>query len=674
MGADVRPPIVSPPLMPLSSFGHNDRVHPIPTREVPFLVCPHCGARAGLDGANCAQCGWCVPNAPVTLAVLTPAPEANPGAAGPPGGAANRDAFVTRPDDPDETRAAPAPQSSRQLGPLPSSAALLRPGDPFGPRYRILRVLGTGGMGIVYHAWDQELGEAVALKLIRSEISTDPVMAKELETRFKRELLLARKVSHRNVVRIHDIGEVQGTKYISMSFVEGRDLATTLKTTGHLPVDRVVHFIKQLAAGLHEAHQAGVIHWDLKPANIMIEGNDLLIMDFGIARSAVSPIDGKTGTAVKSSSRNALMTGATIQGAIVGTMAYMSPEQAKGQPADERSDTYSLGMVMRDMLVGIRKMDNPTDAVSELMARIEHPPKSVQSIDPAIPDDVDRIVTRCLQPDAAARFRSVQELLTALNSLDAELKPVPKARPVNRVFVAALVLVALAVPAGTWWLTRPPPPPVVHEPVSVVIADFQDGTGDPTFDQTLEPMLKIALEDAGFITAFDRTTIRRSLGVRPPDSLDERAAQEIALKQGLGVVMSGALQRQGSGYVVSARAIHAVTGNVIATVRDTASNKTQVLAVATSLASDVRKALGDDASDSDRRFAMETLSATSIEVVREYAAAAEAMSSSKFELALQRFAKAVALDPKLASATRGWRSRRAISTASRMPRSTSRRR
>jgi len=122
-----------------------------------------------------------VPNAPVTLAVLTPAPEANPGAAGPPGGAANRDAFVTRPDDPDETRAAPAPQSSRQLGPLPSSAALLRPGDPFGPRYRILRVLGTGGMGIVYHAWDQELGEAVALKLIRSEISTDPVMAKELE-------------------------------------------------------------------------------------------------------------------------------------------------------------------------------------------------------------------------------------------------------------------------------------------------------------------------------------------------------------------------------------------------------------------------------------------------------------------------------------------------------------
>lgn len=499
-------------------------------------------------------------------------------------------------------------------------------------------------MGVVYHAWDQELCEAVALKLIRPEITSDAAMAKELEARFKRELLLARKVSHRNVVRIHDIGEVEGTKYISMSFVEGRDLATTLKTTGHLPVDRVVHFVKQLAAGLQEAHQAGVIHRDLKPANIMVEGNDLLIMDFGIARSALSPIEGQPG-GVRSWSRNALTTGHTMQGAIVGTMAYMSPEQATGQPADERSDIYSLGLVMRDMLVGMRRLGDPTEAVNELMGRIKQAPKSVQSIDPTMPDDVARIVTKCLQPDAAARFQSVAELLTALHSVDGELKPVSRPRPVNKVLVAVLAVVAIVVPAATWWLTRTPAPAVPHDPVSVVIADFNNGTGDPTFDQTLEPMLKIALEDAGFITAFDRTAIRRNLGVRPPESLDERAAQEIAVKQGLGVVVSGAILRKGGQYEVSARAVHAVTGNVLAESSDTASNKTQVLAAATSLASEIREALGDETSEEDRRFAMETLSATSIEVVREYAAAAQAMSDARYELALQHFAKSVELDP-----------------------------
>lgn len=499
-------------------------------------------------------------------------------------------------------------------------------------------------MGVVYHAWDQELCEAVALKLIRPEITSDAAMAKELEARFKRELLLARKVSHRNVVRIHDIGEVEGTKYISMSFVEGRDLATTLKTTGHLPVDRVVHFVKQLAAGLQEAHQAGVIHRDLKPANIMVEGNDLLIMDFGIARSALSPIEGQPG-GVRSWSRNALTTGHTMQGAIVGTMAYMSPEQATGQPADERSDIYSLGLVMRDMLVGMRRLGDPTEAVNELMGRIKQAPKSVQSIDLTMPDDVARIVTKCLQPDAAARFQSVAELLTALHSVDGELKPVSRPRPVNKVLVAVLAVVAIVVPAATWWLTRTPAPAAPHDPVSVVIADFNNGTGDPTFDQTLEPMLKIALEDAGFITAFDRTAIRRNLGVRPPESLDERAAQEIAVKQGLGVVVSGAILRKGGQYEVSARAVHAVTGNVLAESSDTASNKTQVLAAATSLASEIREALGDETSEEDRRFAMETLSATSIEVVREYAAAAQAMSDARYELALQHFAKSVELDP-----------------------------
>ena len=583
----------------------------------------------------------------MTVATLTPTPDTAVPAVERPSSTGQDETHLSdtathRPIDPDETRAVqshPASFSTR------SAAVPLAPGEAFGPRYRILRVLGAGGMGIVYHAWDQELGEAVALKLIRPEVTANPAMATELETRFKRELLLARKVSHRNVVRIHDIGDVEGMKYISMSFVHGLDLATTLKTTGHLPVDRVLHFIKQLAAGLQEAHQAGVIHRDLKPANIMVEGNDLVIMDFGIARSVLSPIESKPG-GVKNWSRNALTTGHTMQGAIVGTVAYMSPEQAKGEPADERSDIYSLGLVMRDMLVGIRRLEDPTAAVNELLARMEHSPESVQSTDPTIPDDVAKTVTKCLQPDPAARYQSVAELLAALNSLKAEMKPGVTARPLNKGLVAALVLLAIAVPAGTWWLTRTPPPAAQRDPVSVVIADFQNGTGDPTFDQTLEPMLKLALEDAGFITAFDRTAIRRSLGVRPPESLNEGAAQEIAVKQGLGVVVAGTILRKDSTYEVTAKAVYAVTGNVLAEASESAANKTEVLGAATKLASTIREALGDPTSEDDRRFAMETLSATSIEVVREYAAAAKAMSDAKYELALQHFAKSVELDPK----------------------------
>ena len=614
------------------------------------MVCPHCGASAGVPGANCAQCGRRVPESAVTLATLTPTPQTEGVPAPEPAASDPDETHLEDPDrtrfgDPESTRAAHLPHST----PPPRArlaGAPFGPGDAFGPRYRILRVLGAGGMGIVYHAWDQELGEAVALKLIRSEVTSDPVMARELEARFKRELLLARKVSHRNVVRIHDIGEVEGTKYISMTFVEGRDLATTLRTTGHLPVDRVVHFVKQLAAGLQEAHQAGVIHRDLKPANIMLEGNDLLIMDFGIARSAVSPIEGKAGAGgVRAWTRNALTTGQTMQGAIVGTMAYMSPEQAKGQAADERSDIYSLGLVMRDMLVGMRRLDDPTEAINELMSRIEQAPKSVQTIDPTIPDDVARVVTRCLQPDPAARYQSVGELLAALDAVKTDPKAVTKTRPLNKALLAALVLSAVAVPVLTWWLTRPPAVAAPREPVSLVIADFQNTTGDPAFDQTLEPMLKLALEDAGFITAFDRTAIRRSLGVRPPESLDERTAQEIAVKQGLGVVVAGGIALKGSEYQVSAKAVHAVTGNVIAQASDTASSKTDVLAAATSLASEIREGLGEEVSEKDRRFVRETLSATTIDVVREYAAAAQAMSDAKYELALKHFAKSVEMEP-----------------------------
>ena len=268
-------------------------------------------------------------------------------------------------------------------------------------------------------------------------------------------------------------------------------------------------------------------------------------------------------------------------------------------------------------------------------------------MDASLPETLDAIVWKCTQIDPAARYQTTSELCAALARLDDQGQMLPEPKRLTWRLVAAGLVMLAVLTSGAVWLTRlmSPAPAVEHEPVSVVIADVRNGTGDATFDGTLEPMLKIALEDAGFVTAFDRNAIRRSLGVVPPNILDERAAQEIAVKQGLGVVLSGSLASRGGRDQVSLKAIQAVTGNVIANVRRNAADKTQVLRVATNLATSVRRALGDETPDSDKRFAMETLSATSLEVVRAYAAAAEAMSRSKFAEARDHFSKSIALDP-----------------------------
>jgi tetratricopeptide (TPR) repeat protein len=542
----------------------------------------------------------------------------------------------------------------------------LEEGQKFSPRYHIIKLLGIGGMGAVYQAWDAELSVAVALKVIRPEVSQDPFAAREIERRFKQELLLARQVTHKNVVRIFDLGEIDGIKYITMSYIQGTDLATTLRGSGHLPVSTVMPLARQIVEGLKAAHEAGVVHRDLKPANIMIEGEHAIVMDFGIARST-----SQGGAVPSASAAGALLApevakvvldeemtqaAGTVAGAVVGTVEYMAPEQARGQQVDQRADIYAFGLILYDLLVGRRRAEHAPSAVAELRTRMEQAPPTTRSLIPEIPEALDQLVSRCVEPDPAKRFQTTDELATALGRLDDEGKPLP----IHRVFGMRVAVAALGVfmmlLVGTWWFSRGPGLPVQHDPVSVLIADFQNTTGDQTFDRTLEPMLKLALEGAGFISAYSRSDISRALGVQPreiPDTLNEVAAREIAVKQGLGVVLSGSVSRQGNGYGVSVKAAQAVTGDVITSAEDRASTKDRVLAVATDLATTVREALGDDTSDSAQRFAMETLSATSLDVVREYAAAMGALSDNKPEDARQRFQKALDRDPNFGLAYAG---------------------
>jgi serine/threonine protein kinase/tetratricopeptide (TPR) repeat protein len=521
-------------------------------------------------------------------------------------------------------------------------------GLPFGPRYHIIRVLGIGGMGAVYQAWDAELLVAVAVKVIRPEVAADPDAAVEIERRFKRELLLARQVTHPNVVRIHDLGEVNGIKYITMPYIEGADLATILKEHTKLPVPRALRIARGVVSALVSAHAAGVVHRDLKPANIMVgAGDEPMLMDFGIARSADGPEPLTAGVRPADLTRTAVHAASkTMAGAIVGTVAYMAPEQARGEPVDQRADIYAFGLIMYDMLVG-RRTGHAVSAIDELQARMQAAPPPPRSIDPTIPEPLDAIIRRCLEPDASKRFQKTVELEHALARLDDNGKPLPIMRRLSRRgLVAAAVVIGLALGATYYIAKTIATPDAPHDPVSVVIADLQNNTQDPTFNGTLEQTLRRGLESASFISAYDRSRIRVALGVQPPDRLDETAARELAVKQGLGIVLSGSIDPRGNGYEISVKAVETMTGNVVLTTSERASSKDEVLGKTTTLMAAVRRELGDNTSRSDQLFAMRSLSTSSLAVVSQYAAAVEAQAKGNFEDARQRYLKAVELDPQ----------------------------
>jgi eukaryotic-like serine/threonine-protein kinase len=554
----------------------------------------------------------------------------------------------------------PPPVSGRREeksgGPAPSvrgsSQEPIEIGHSFGTRYHIISLLGVGGMGAVYRAWDAELGVAVALKVVRPEIAADPVASSEIERRFKRELLLARQVTHPNVVRIHDLGEVNGIKYITMPFIDGADLSTILKDQTKLPVDRVLRMARGMVSGLVAAHGAGVIHRDLKPANIMIgQGDEPTIMDFGIARSAGAPgLAPNVGSAILSGKIGrtaAIAASSTVAGAIIGTVEYMAPEQARGGVVDERADIYAFGLILYDMLVGGRRSARALSAIEEMQERMLTPPPPPRSIEPSIPEAIDAIIRRCLEPDPAKRFQRTVDLESALARLDVHGKPLPIMRRVRRRTMLAVAVVFLLLLAGTFYTTKWLSAPVRQpDPVSVVIADVLNNTGDATFDNTIGATLRRALEDASFISAVDRSKLPNVGVVKVPEKLDEIAARGIAVKQGLGVVLASSISPyRNGGYEISVKATQSVTGKEIVSTSGRASSKDKVLGTAAALMARVRKVLGDRTSQSDQLFAMRSVSASSLEVVNLYAAGMEAQARGKFEDARKNLARAVELDP-----------------------------
>src|SRR2546428_5123336 len=287
--------------------------------------------------------------------------------------------------------AKPAPRT--RAGNTQAGQHMRGPGAVLAQRYEILEILGEGGMGAVYKAMDRELSRPVALKVIRPDLAGNQAIL----DRFKQELLLAREVTHKNVMRIYDLGEAEGVKFITMEYVEGEDLRTLIHEKTKLAPEEAVEIMQQVCRALEAAHSVGIIHRDLKPQNVMRDKSGrILVMDFGLARTLEG--DGMTQT-----------------GALVGTMDYMSPEKALGKELDQRSDLFALGLIFYELLSG--KMPYKAESVvASLLKRTQQRAEPVAKHDANIPQILSSIVSRSLEPDIKLRYQSAAEILNDLNA------------------------------------------------------------------------------------------------------------------------------------------------------------------------------------------------------------------------------------------------------------------
>jgi tetratricopeptide (TPR) repeat protein/predicted Ser/Thr protein kinase len=577
------------------------------------IACPSCGESNSADAAHCDKCKTPLYEHVETIASAGPARE-----------------WSTPGDAP----------TAIDVG----TPALLERGTILGTgRYEILDNLGQGAMGAVYKAKDRELDRLVALKVVQPELAA----SKNILKRFKQELILARQITHRNVVRIFDIGDTDGVKFITMEFIDGSDLKSVILQRGKFPAKEAVGIVQQICHALEAAHNEGVVHRDLKPQNIMIDRTGrVVVMDFGIAHSKDLP-------------------GLTMTGALVGTPEYMSPEQARGEKTDARTDIFAVGIVFYELLTGKLPFRGET-LVETMFKRTREQATPPVDLDHAVPIQANHIVMKCLETDPAKRYQNAKEVLEDLDRFD----PRKKISALDRVqrsiirrsrlvatLAAGIAVLALAATAG-FFLRTVDKTEVANPnaaPVTVLVTDFTNATGESVFDNTLESMTITALEEAPFVNMYGRGPAHRLLArlENGATQLDETAARKIAIREGISVIIAGAVTHNGSGYQMSVRAIDAVTGNVIATKQVSAAKSYLVMGSIGQLVAPIRTALGDKTPESTQLAAAETYTAGSLEAAHAYALGQESLGIGKQADAIRYYKQAIELDPNLGRAYAG---------------------
>ncbi len=513
--------------------------------------------------------------------------------------------------------------------------------------YEIIEPIGKGGMGEVYLALDTILDRKVAIKFLPEETQQDHTSRE----RFIREAKSAAALDHPFICKIYEAGEIDGKAYIVMEYLEGEDLGQRLKKNP-LPLRDSLNVALEIAEALEKAHKNNIVHRDLKPGNIMItpQGH-VKVMDFGLAKKVIpGGVDG----IAKTISQAPL----TEQGMIAGTLAYMSPEQARGEDVDPRSDIFSLGIILQEMLSGMHPFTK-TSAIETLSA-ILRDPAPYPNIKPKMMNPIlSPILKRALAKNPNDRYQNISDIAQDIRKAQREIiGGVSFSHRVLPITAASIVVIALLIFTLLKFTrqVKVPPTESTPEPISVIIADVQNQTGDAVFDGVLEKLLSISLDGASYISVYDRKqAIEKTMQLKPGSEgkLDIETAQLLSRREGINAVISASIKQNSNGYLLKSWALDATSSNKIAEVSQHIGSKTDILKVADLLSAKLRVELGLISPDSTEALIKETFTTTSLEAMNAYARAQELDDYGKPDEALKEYLRAIDNDPNFGRAYAG---------------------
>ena len=544
--------------------------------------------------------------------------------------------------------------------------------------YRLLEKLGRGGMGVVYKAEDTRLGRLVAMKFLTPQVPrlAEGRLGNVLEhdpqavERFKREARAASALSHPNICVVHDVGEYEGQPFIVMELLEGHTLRHLIQA-GPVKLEQLLDFAVQIADALHAAHSKGIIHRDINPANIFISPRgQVKVLDFGLAKWAPgveTPSMAERGAFASTASTDEK--DLTTPGMAVGTVAYMSPEQARGEELDTRTDLFSLGAVLYEMATGQQAFGGPTTA-EVFAALLTQPPGSQHDQAPPLLPELERIINKTLEKDPDLRYQSAADVRADLKRLrqDSDSRRSravsgvrgqtgrsrwPRVRQRWVISLAALALVGVAVTGMYLRLRRPPSPPLTWQD-SIVLADFANKTGEAVFDDTLKQALRVQLEQSPFLNPLSEEKVSQTLGFmgRPRDTrLTEAVAREVCLRTGSKAMLLSSIASLGSHYLLNLEAVNCQSGDSLGNELAEADSREHVLLALGGAATKMRSRLGESLSSIQKYDAPVSQATTaSLEALQAYSLALRRLSAEGDAAAIPFLQRATELDPSFAMA------------------------